>query len=336
VEHHRNHETMRREQAAVKIQSRVRGVQCRRLGAKRPKQRKVAATKLEAYSAHPRVQVDWHCEQEKAAVRIQARQRGVRDRRKVKMEQERRHGAAVKIQARQRGLCERQRLREEQERRHGAAVKIQARQRGLCERHRLREERERRHGAAVKIQARQRGLCERHRLREERERRQGAAVKIQSRVRGWRGRQQARGLERERDHRGACGGDITTAVNVDEMWIPSKQTAKETGSDGESVVLLKAELKIENEAFREIDRDRAKVVESDLEKQEDRTTEKQEKVQEWREKGRDSLQDKDRVIWLEKELKAEKDLNAEMQQRMEKGCLLLLTPMFLHCSCLPH
>ena len=193
-----------------------------------------------------------------------------------------------------------------------------------------------RHGAAVKIQARQRGLCERQRLREERERRQGAAVKIQSRVRGWRGRQQARGLERERDHRGACGGDITTAVNVDEMWIPSKQTAKETGSDGESVVLLKAELKIENEAFREIDRDRAKVVESDLEKQEDRTTEKQEKVQEWREKGRDSLQDKDRVIWLEKELKAEKDLNAEMQQRMEKGCLLLLTPMFLHCSCLPH
>ena len=282
MEHHRNHETMRREQAAVKIQSRVRGVQCRRLGAKRPKQRKVAATKLEAYSAHPRVQVDWHCEQEKAAVRIQARQRGVRDRRKVKMEQERRHGAAVKIQARQRGLCERQRLREE------------------------------------------------------RERRQGAAVKIQSRVRGWRGRQQARGLERERDHRGACGGDITTAVSVDEMWIPSKQTAKETGSDGESVVLLKAELKIENEAFREIDRDRAKVVESDLEKQEDRTTEKQEKVQEWREKGRDSLQDKDRVIWLEKELKAEKDLNAEMQQRMEKGCLLLLTPMFLHCSCLPH
>ena len=176
VEHHRNHETMRREQAAVKIQSRVRGVQCRRLGAKRPKQRKVAATKLEAYSAHPRVQVDWHCEQEKAAVRIQARQRGVRDRRKVKMEQERRHGAAVKIQARQRGLCERQRLREERERRQGAAVKIQSRVRGWRGRQQARglEEQRRKEEARRKREEEERKKREEEerRKREEEERRQ--------------------------------------------------------------------------------------------------------------------------------------------------------------------
>jgi len=123
-------------QAAVRIQSRVRGMQSRRQVAKRTKQRN-DAEKVD----------DWRHEPEETAVHNQARNRGPSlDRRREKEEDERKHCAAVKIQARHRGMRDRQRLREEDERKHCAAVKIQSRVRGVRSREQARElERQRDH-----------------------------------------------------------------------------------------------------------------------------------------------------------------------------------------------
>ena len=98
-------------QAAVKIQSRVRGMQSRRRVAKKTKQRNEAEKVA-----------DWRHEQEETAVNNQARNRGPSlDRRRENEEvelDERKHCAAVKIQAHHRGMRDRQRLREEDERKH--------------------------------------------------------------------------------------------------------------------------------------------------------------------------------------------------------------------------
>ena len=65
--------------------------------------------------------------------------------------------------------------------------------------------------------------------------------------------------------------------------------------------------------------------EDDLE----RATEIQEKLRSWMDEGGHRDKDKDRVMRLEKEQQTESDPIAKMQQRMEKGPLLLPPPMLL-------
>ena len=273
-------------QAAVKIQSRVRGMQSRRRVAKRTKQRNDA--EKVAY---------WRHEQEETADNNQARNQGPNlDRERENEEDERKHCAAVKIQARHRGMRDRQRLREEDERKH----------------------------------------C--------------AAVKIQSRVRGVRSRQQVRELGSQRDHQGECTD-------------PEIPIAKEAGTDREGVMVLEAELQnargrdnspvppsppspssmpsppsislASSVSFAE---EISQVFEMNCREEDDleRATEIQEKLRSWMDEGGHRDKDKDRVIRLEKEQQTESDPIAKMQQRMEKGPLLLQSPMLLPCSCLPY
>jgi len=293
-------------QAAVKIQSRVRGMQSRRRVAKRTKQRNDA--EKVAY---------WRHEQEETADNNQARNQGPNlDRERENEEDERKHCAAVKIQARHRGMRDRQRLREEDKRKHCAAVKIQAYHRGMRDRQRLREEDERKH-------------C--------------AAVKIQSRVRGVRSREQVRELEFQRDHQGECTD-------------PEIPIAKEAGTDREGVMVLEAELQnardrdnspvppsppspssmtsppsislVSSVSFAE---EISQVFEMNCREEDDleRATEIQEKLRSWMDEGGHRDKDKDRVMRLEKEQQTESDPIAKMQQRMEKGPLLLPPPMLL-------
>ena len=85
-------------------------------------------------------------DEQRAALKIQARHRGAKTREKLKQEKEEReefHGAALKIQARHRGAKTREKLKLEKEEReefHGAALKIQARHRGAKTREKLARE----------------------------------------------------------------------------------------------------------------------------------------------------------------------------------------------------
>ena len=133
-------------------------------------------------------------DEQRAALKIQARHRGAKTREKLKQEKEEReefHGAALKIQARHRGAKTREKLKLEKEEReefHGAALKIQARHRGAKTREKLKlekEEREEFHGAALKIQARHRGAKTREKLAREARARLAQEDGAVARLQGW-------------------------------------------------------------------------------------------------------------------------------------------------------
>ena len=228
-----------------------------------------------------------------------------------------------------------------------AAVRIQSRVRGMQSRRQVAKRTKQRNDAekvddwrhepeetAVHNQARNRGpSLDRRREKGEDERKHCAAVKIQSRVRGVRSREQARELERQRDHQGECT----------HHEIP---IAKEAGTGREGVMMLEAELQKErgrdnspapwsppspfsmpsppsislasSVSFAE---EISQVFKMNCREEDDleRATEIQEKLRSWMDEGGDRDKDKDRAMSLEKEQQTESDPIAKMQQRMEKG-----------------
>ena len=112
--------------------------------------------------------------QRRAATKIQARQRGKRDR-KYAAVYKKNTMAAKRIQARQRGLSQRKKLLEQ----HTAAIRIQAAER-------------RRQGMRLRIDMyvwRLQQLCRRHLVRQEYAEKRRHATMVQKHFRGWRARQ---------------------------------------------------------------------------------------------------------------------------------------------------
>ena len=167
-------------------------------------------------------------DEQRAALKIQARHRGAKTREKLKQEKEEReefHGAALKIQARHRGAKTREKLKLEKEEReefHGAALKIQARHRGAKTREKLKlekEEREEFHGAALKIQARHRGAKTREKLAREARARLAQEDGAVARLQGWFRRTVTR-LRVEATRNELLAEQLRATCRIQSWWYP--------------------------------------------------------------------------------------------------------------------